>query len=365
MKKGIYLLYSFSVLALLFSFQAINVKAAGVADYQFPDYISVDKQIYKAKWRKKTGDNYQNLKGAENVTEEDLTHLSHANIALSCAKFKEGVQTKQLDDSVIAEDVNGNRISDYCESGYSVSFDAVLESGALIQEDGVWKLKVCDYYAKGLESKIGDIVESKNIVMTEIGGGRYRITFKVLEENPGIFMFRKLNAHTFKENGITQYRFDDSGNPGTYTEHFGASIDLAFGEEFYFLFYVNGNSEFCTSEFVAEYRAAAPTFVSNPVINYTYDDGRNMCNVLKNEFSTNAIATGMVPSCYKNVINYGEEIPSRESIMLTIAQVQDMIRGKSSIPSNTSSGSNIRKCEFVSGGDGLKTTTGGNTITVS
>jgi len=362
MRKGIYLLYSFSVLALLLSFQTIEVKAVGVADYQFPDYISVDKKIYKAKWRKKAGDSYQNVKGAENVTEEKLTQLSYANIALSCVQFKEGVQTKQSDNSVIAEDASGNRISDYCESGYSVSFDQVLESGALVQEDGNWKLKVCDYYANGLDSKIGDIVESENIVMTEIGGGRYRITFKILEENPGVFMFRKLNVSTFKENGITQYRFDDSGNPGSYTEHYGSSIDLMFGEEFYFLFYVNGNSEFCSSEFVAEYRGAAPVFISNPVINYTYDDGRNMCNTLKSEFGTDAVATGMVPFCYKNTVNYGEEIPSRENVMLTIAQVQDMLRGRSSVPKNMSSGSNIRKCEFVSGGDGLKTTTGGNSI---
>ncbi len=362
MKKGIYLLYGFSVLAILLSFQSINVKAVGIADYQFPDYISVDKRIYKAKWRKKSGDTYQNLKGAENVIEENLTQLSYDNIALSCVKFKEGVQTKRLDDSVIAEDVNGNRISDYCESGYSVSFDEALESGALVQEDGVWKLKVCDYYARGLESKIGDITQPENIVMTEIGGGRYRITFKVLEENPGVFMFRKLKYSTYEANGMTQYRFDDSGNPGTYTEHFGSSLDLAFGESFAFQFYVNGNSEFCSSEFVAEYRAAAPMYISNPVIKYTYDDGRNMCDVLKNEFSTDPIAKGMIPTCYKNVINYGEEIPSRESIMLTIAQVQDMIRGKSSVPKDTSSGSNIRKCEFVSGGDGIKTTTGGNTV---
>ncbi len=362
MKKRIYLLYSFSILALLFSFSTMNVKAAGIADYQFPDYISVDKKIYKAKWRKKTGDTYQNLKGAENVTEENLTQLSYDHIALSCVKFKEGIQTKRVDDSVIAEDASGNRVSDYCESGYSVSFDAILESGALIQEDGVWKLKVCDYYARGLESVIGDIVDAKNIDMTEIGGGRYRITFKILEQNPGVFMIRKLNYSTYQANGMTQYRFDDSGNLGSYREVYGSSMDLDFGEEFYLQFYINGNSETCSSEFVAEYRAAAPTFVSNPVIKYTYDDGRNMCDVLKNEFSTDPIAKGMVPTCYKNVINYGEDIPSRESIMLTIAQVQDMIRGKSNVPKNTSSGSNTRKCEFVSGGDGIKTTTGGNSV---
>ena len=34
-------------------------------------------------------------------------------------------------------------------------------------------------------------------------GGRYRITFKVLEENPGVFMFRKLNVKTYEENGMT------------------------------------------------------------------------------------------------------------------------------------------------------------------
>ena len=164
-------LFFFFLIGVLLLFSIADVKAIEVSNYQFPDYISVDKKIYKAKWRKKNGNTFQNLKGAENVTEDNLTNLSYDHIALSCVKFKEGIQTKKSGTAVIPEDASGNRVSDYCESGYSISFDIVSESGALVQEDGAWKLKVCDYYANGLNEKISDILEIDNIIMTEIGGG--------------------------------------------------------------------------------------------------------------------------------------------------------------------------------------------------
>ena len=356
MKK--YTLYGILILVMVFSVSFEIVDAKTKLDYSFPDYVSVNKKIYRANWRKKSGDTYKNVSGAENVTENELTDLTYDNIALSCVSFKGNIQAQQIRGKYVAVDENGNRVADYCEEGYSVSFDQALGSGNMVQEDGVWKLRMCEFYTNGLQDAIDSIVDPANITMTPVAGGKYQITFKVMQQNPNTFVMRFLNSDTYTDdNGKIQYAFDHSGNPGSYTTYTSPSIVLDAGREFFIEFYVNGSSDFCSEEFVAQLKSGVPKYIPNPVLDYAYENGTKVCDTLKNKYGDDGVATGMVPHCFRATLNYDETIPSRNEIIQAVATVDGMLNGKTSI--SKSSNTPTQKCNYLrNGGDGTSTTTG-------
>lgn len=352
------LLYGVLILIMVFFVSNGEVFALTRVNYSFPDYISVNKKVYKANWRKKTGNTYQNVSGAEKVTENELTNLTYDNIALSCVLFKGNIQAKQVKGKYVAVDANGNRVSDYCEKGYSVAFDQALGSGTMIQENGAWKLQMCEFYTNGLQEAIDSIVDPSNITITSVGDGKYQITFKIMQQHPNTFVMRYLNSNTYTDDdGKLQYAFDHSGNPGSYTTYTSPSIVLNAGTEFFIEFYVNGNTAACSEEFVAQLKSGAPKYIPNPVLNYAYDNGTNICNSLKDKHGDDGVATGMVPFCFRSTVNYDETIPSRNEIIQAVAQVDEMLTGKMSIPKNNNTPT--QKCNYLrNNGDGTSTTTG-------
>ncbi len=360
MKKNT-LVYGILILMMLFSIIFVSdgeVYARTKLNYSFPDYVSVNKKLYKANWRKKSGSTYQNVKGAENVTEENLVNLTYDNIALSCVLFKGDIQAKQQRGKYIAVNSAGEQVADYCEEGYSVSFDQALGSGSMVFENGAWKLQMCEFYANGLQDAIDSIADPSNITMKELGGGKYQITFNVMEQYPNTFVMRYLHSSRYTtDNGMVQYDFDHSGNPGSYTTYTSPSIVLDAGTEFFIEFYVNGNNASCSEEFVAQLKSGAPKSISNPVLNYAYDNGKNICSSLKESHGDDGVATGMVPFCFRSTVNYDESIPSRSDIIQSVEQVNEMLTGKTSISKNTNTPT--QKCNYLrSGSDGISNSAG-------
>lgn len=373
-RKTLYLLFMVGAFFLM----SDGFVSAAKMDYTFPDYVSVNNKVWEAQWRTKTGTTYTNKKGAEKVTEDDLVNLTDSNIALNCVKFKEQVTARQERGRWVAKNASGKTVKNYCEDGYSVKFRQGLASGSMIQDPstGKWKLQVCGYYSQNLTGKIDELADPANIKMTAQADGKYRVTFTAMDKYPGIFTIKNLKSYKYTdENGVQQVNFDHLGNASSYDNSVvhGNSLILPPGESFYVEFYVNGASAGCTEEFVAQIRSGTSKSISNPVLNYRDNSGNKICDQVYKKYGkigeADGVATGMVPDCYRTTVNYDEKLATREELLQSIAQLDEMLKDKTGI---TKSNFNAQKCSYVAGGDGIKTTTGtaegiaaGNTFTTS
>ena len=358
MKRKVLILVLFYICACgLFDGSAY---AAGKLDYSFPDYVAVDNNVWKALWRTKKGDTYENNRGAENVTEADLINLTNANVQLFCVKFRPNIEGAIVNGKMVARDKNtGKTVDNFCEEGYSVQFESGLAKGSMIQDpDGNWKLQVCSFYSDNLQSYISELVDPNNITMNFVAGNNYLITFSAMDKYPGVFRIKNLASHVYyDDDGNKQVSFEQSRYNNDVIRN-GNSLLLPAGTAFQVEFYVNDASPGCTEEFVAQVRSAAPKHIPNPVLNYVDSSGKNLCQSLKEKHgSTDGVVTGMVPFCFRENVNYDEEIPSVAEVIEQVNQVDELLNEQNDALKNTTVPT--RLCNFLqSGGDGLKNTTG-------
>lgn len=337
-----------------------NTYAARAVNYSFPDYVAVENKVWRAIWREKKGDTYQNRRGAEKVTEDDLINLTETNINLGCVKFTTEVVAVHEKGKYSARDPKtGRPVPNYCEKGYSVKFENGLASGNMVKgSDGKWNLQVCSFNSQNLESKIDELADPNNITMTLVDGRNYLVTFNAMNKYPGVFRVKNLASSVY---------YDDNGNKQVSFEQFkynnsvirnGNSLLIPAGTDFYVEFYVNEASPGCTEEFVAQIRSGAPKSIPNPVLNYKNDSGQNICQTLiEKHGSTNKIVSGTAPYCLIDSVNYDEEIPTREQMMEQANQIDLLLNGQNDIIKNKTAP--IRLCNFLkSGANGIKNTTG-------
>ena len=346
------------LICLCFSFD--GEAFAAKVDYAFPDYVAVGGKVWKADWRTKKGDKFENNRGSEKVVEKDLSQLNTTNIQLNCVKFTEDVVAVQERGKWVARKISTNEtVANYCEAGYNVKFTQALASGSMAQDDkGNWFLQVCSFHAQSLDEKINELADPNNISMTLVDGRNYKVTFNAMAKYPGVFRIKNL---------VSQVYYDDDGNRQVAFDHFRYDNSVITGEnsllipagtDFYVEFYVNGSSPGCTEEFVAQIRSGAPKSIPNPVLSYKNASGQNLCQALKDKYgSTDGVVTGMVPFCFRENVNYDEAVPSVEEVIAQSNQVDSLLNGQNDVSKNTTAP--IRLCNFLkSGSDGLKNTTG-------
>lgn len=281
--------------------------SVAAATYRFPEYVPINGKLYRLTIRGK------------NVTDDMLRNATSDNVEHDCMLLVEGT----LD----------------CQKGYNVSFENVAKNG-ILRNDGT--LVVCPDDEPRV--KLNDIQTSEK--MERLGNGLVKVSFQF---DTNLLYMRKLNKIT----SSSAVDYDLSGKPGTYTPFYGNEFYINEGEDFYVEFYVKeGVDSPCAGVSVGYVRDFDANYRVNPVLNYTDDNGNNICQQLKKTCtgddknqSCDTVTTGKVPYCFKDYVGVGENYPTRNQIL---AQIQDLNNYKDlfNLKTSQTGGTNLT-CSFL------------------
>lgn len=307
-------------------------------NYTFPNYITYNGRLYKV------------TKRGANVTDEMLLNMSGDNFQYKCMKFKQPSVNSSTVPNQPSTGVNNHTFD--CEKGYDFRLSDTGKGG--IFQDGTFTI------CPDADSRIKFDQIQKSEKIESIGNGKVRVSF---DFDPNLLYIRKLiKTNYYDEQGVLRNDYRVDGGPNTYTVIYGNSFIINDGEDFYAEFYVRENSgSICSGSPVGYVRDFDTNYRTNPVLSYTYDDGRNICGTLKSTCSTSgdscdAVTTGMVEYCFKQFVTRSESYPSRDTILQQIHQLEEYKKMSNINPSNNSESTTLT-CNFIPGSDNRSTTT--------
>lgn len=260
------------------------------------------------------------------VEAKDLWNISNIKYISGCTKFLPGVDESSsrfpIDKSL-------------CTPGYEFTAKYTGQGGRIDSSTGepVW----CPKADPAINTFSVDDVR-KTMVIENISNSQYRVSFSF---DTTKFQMRLLHKN---EDGS----FDTDGF--NYTLIPGTSFTIEAGESFYVEFYAK--SGVCQGAYLGYIRDFVPNYYENPVLNYTYDDGTKICDKLKSDYESDVVASGKVPYCYQNYIDYDTEYPTRDEILAQVAEVERI----KNLANSVTSSDTVRKCSFLSPGVSNNTT---------
>lgn len=279
--------------------------------YKFPTYVSVNGHLYRVVTR-----------GA-NITDDMLRNVTLDNVEYSCMLLKEGTFD--------------------CQKGYNIKLENVGKNGKL-EANNVFTI------CPEAEPSINFNAIQNSEKMERLGNGQVRVSFQF---DTNLLYMRKLNRFTAYVNGSTTNDYDISGNPGTYTPIYSNEFYIKEGDDFYVEFYVKESSTSpCAGVSVGYVRDFDANYRANPVLNYTDDNGNNICQQLKKTCtgddknqSCDTVTIGKVPYCFKDYVGVSENYPTRDQIL---AQIQDLNNYKDlfNLKTSQTGGTNLT-CSFL------------------
>lgn len=257
-------------------------------------------------------------KAGSEIQEKDLWNISNLKFISGCAKFLPSVIENPYSSTPIDKSL--------CTPGYEFVGKLTGKGGRYDESTGT--LIECPKADPVIDSIKLDEVQ-KSIKIENIGGTQFRVSFDFDDSK---WQMRLLHRN---DDGS----FDTTG--ATYTVINGTSFIAEAGESFYVEFYAK--TGICQGTYLGYVRDFVPNYQNNPVLSYTYDNGTNICEKLKNDYQSDVVASGKVPYCYQTYINLGTDYPSREEILAQVAEVE---RIKTLVNSVTQSDT-VRKCSFL------------------
>lgn len=258
------------------------------------------------------------------IQERDLGNISYQKFISGCAKFLPGVIENPFSPKPVDKSL--------CTPGYE--FQGTLTGKGGRYDESTGTIIDCPE-ADGITSEDLMAIQS-TIKIQNVGGNQFRVSF---DFDTSKFEMRLLRKDYEADGSFT---FNTSGDVGTYTVVNGNSFTINAGESFYVEFYAK--TGICQGAYLSYVRDFAPNYQANPVLSYTYDNGTNICEKLKNDYKSDVIATGKVPYCYQNYINLGTEYPSREEVLAQVAEVEQI----KALANSVTSSDTVRKCSFLS-----------------
>ncbi len=279
-----------------------------------------------------------------NVQQADLIGITYQQFVSGCAQFLPTFQ--ESPDSTVPVSKK------YCAPGYEFTTSGFTGKGGVF-DPVKGEVLSCPDADNISEDEVEAI--TKSLEMQNIGPNQFRVNFTFDTSKYEMRLLKK-TVET-DQNGTTIYSFDTTGNPGTYTVINGTSFVVTVNpdEEGSNTFYVEFYSKtgLCQGQYLAYVRDFTPTYYANPVLNYTYDDGTNICKKLKDDYQGDVISTGKVPYCFQNYVNFGETYPTKEEIISQVSEVQQLKK----IANSVTSSDIVRKCSFLSPETSKNTTT--------